>query len=79
MTPAKGACSGRVASPKADPDRPLERLYTIDEVAEAMAVDPRTVRRAIKRGAIKVLRPWPRIVRITETAYREFLIASGEQ
>lgn len=34
-----------------------EKLYTVQEVADALRVTPRTVRRWIRTGAVRVTRP----------------------
>ena len=55
---------------------PPERLFTPREIADLQQVHQRTVTRWIASGALRALRPTPRIVRVTASAYREFLFRS---
>lgn len=49
-----------------------EQLLTIQKVAELWSVNERTVRREISRGELRTIRVG-RVVRITETAVRDYL------
>ena len=53
-------------------NRPPRKLRTIDECAELWQVSPRTVRRKIKSGALRVLRIG-RLVRISDDDADDFL------
>jgi excisionase family DNA binding protein len=55
----------------------LPKFYTVDEVAEALDVCPRTVRRWIKSGALPVHRI-KRIVRVSPPDLSAFLAARRE-
>jgi excisionase family DNA binding protein len=50
----------------------VTRVFTIDEVAEILKVNPRTVNRLIERGELKAAKVG-RVYRITEQALNEFL------
>lgn len=49
-----------------------ERLFTAHEIADQLRVSPRTVARWIRDGYLRALRA-RRVVRISESALREFL------
>jgi excisionase family DNA binding protein len=55
--------------------RPVTRLRTIDEAADLLNVSPRTVRRLIESGALRVHR-FGRLVRIADGDLAAFLAAS---
>lgn len=50
-----------------------QKFYTISEVAKMLKVDPMTIRRYIKAGKIKAIKPTINVVRISEKDLNEFL------
>lgn len=55
------------------PDRRIEALYTLDEVARICRLSVRTLKRRCGEGKLKCVRLGERSIRIPETAVREFL------
>lgn len=53
--------------------RPVERLLTLQEVAEHMGVSVRSVRRLVDEGELPVIRIRTRLVRVSWAAFRDFL------
>jgi excisionase family DNA binding protein len=51
---------------------PVERLFTITEVAELVKLNRHTVRTHAWRGVLKTVRVGPRTVRVTESALRDY-------
>ena len=47
-------------------ERSSDRLYTLSEAAERLAISLRTLRRRIDLGLVQCVRLGPRIVRISE-------------
>jgi excisionase family DNA binding protein len=55
----------------------IEKLYTVQELAELCALNPETIRREVARGNLASLR-FGRDFRFTETAVRRWLESKKE-
>lgn len=55
------------------------KWYTVDEVAEILSVSPKTIRRRISDGAIRVFRDGGKFLRISEEALDEYLKAREQE
>lgn len=51
----------------------MEKLYTVEEVAEYLTVDPATVRAYLRGGELQGVKLGPRLWRVRESALEAFL------
>jgi excisionase family DNA binding protein len=56
----------------------VEKLYTVEEVAEYLALNPATVRLYLRDGELQGIKLGPRQWRVRESALEDFLEQRGQ-
>jgi len=54
-------------------EKMMEKMYTIEEVAEILKVTPRTIMNFLTSGKLKSFKPSKKITRITDEHLKEFV------
>jgi hypothetical protein len=66
-----------MSTPPSDP-LPFDRLFTIPDAADWLALKPRTLRQSIAHGEVAIARPSKRSIRVPESELRRLMVARIE-